>query len=122
MNDFHEKRRNERQNLVWNIYRHIGDTLQHLGYIKNFSISGLLFTSKAEIEVGESFNIKITVPEKLYLEIGQINLEVDVVIIRKEIIDHYIYKCDCGATFKNVSPKDEEMIEKFLEHWKNNYK
>jgi hypothetical protein len=91
MENYNEKRKHPRLNLVWNIYRHNDNTLQHLGHIRNFSETGVLFASKLDLKKDDCFLINITVPEKLYPYIGVINLELDSQIVRVRDIKESAY-------------------------------
>jgi hypothetical protein len=118
MENYNEKRKHPRLNLVWNIYRHNDNTLQHLGHIRNFSETGVLFASKLDLKKDDCFLINITVPEKLYPYIGVINLELDSQIVRVRDIKESAYHFEYGVIFQQPSAEDMRKINTFLKYWK----
>ena len=120
MENYKEKRKHPRLNLVWNIYRDTQGELQHLGHIKNFSHTGVLFASKIKLHKNESFPIKITVPEKLYPYIGVINLELYSKIVRIDDRKESAYHFEYGVIFQDPTNDDKAKIGTFLKYWEGN--
>ncbi len=112
-----DRRIQPRHELVWNIHHLKNSGIENIGYLKNFSLSGLLFASKVKFNIGDLIYLKITIPEKLFEDIKEIQLDVPVKIVREDK-QNSVYLYNYGAQFDNHASKLQDNIKSFLEYWK----
>lgn len=117
MSDQNEKRKEKRHNVIWNIYGKLNNEMKHIGYLKNLSLTGLLFRSKYFFKSKDKIELRITAPEKLFDKINDIFLSLNSEIIHIVEINHKIYHFEYGAKFIDIDQATIKNLDIFLKFW-----
>ncbi|MFH1368704.1 MAG: PilZ domain-containing protein [Elusimicrobiota bacterium] len=84
-----------------------GPLLALIGKVINISIGGIKFSCESEVNVGDSFDLEITLPNSL-------KFKCTAKIVYVETIENNENQVVCGAQFVNLSTREQIDLGEFI--------